>query len=345
MTRVALKARRRDTDGRRVRTPSIRSGPRHVLEAAPVAIRRSSARLAAALVVLSFVAMSPTARAAATPTAAKGATGETSDAFSYSDLRAAIRDRSVKSATLRPADFEVQVVLKDGSKHKVGYPPTDEALADELSAAGAKVDVDTDFGGSGFPWSGLMLLGGIGAMIAAMFFLQRQQAKAAARRRTSSPRTRRSRVSSRRCGSPTSPAATRPCRRPPSSSSSSRRPEAYRRLGAKMPSGPDALRTSRHRQDAAREGRRGRGGRRVLRDVRLGLRRDVRRRRRRAASATSSPRPAEHPGDHLHRRGRRRSAPSAAAAAAAAAGTARPTRPSTSCWSRWTASAATSGCS
>jgi len=132
------------------------------------------------MVVLSFVAMSPTAGAAATPMAAKGATGETSDAFTYSDLRATIRDRSVKSATLRPADFEAQVVLEDGSKHKVGYPPTDEALADELSAAGAKVTIDTDFGGSGFPWNGLMLLGGIGAMIAAMFFLQRRHAKATA---------------------------------------------------------------------------------------------------------------------------------------------------------------------
>jgi cell division protease FtsH len=112
--------------------------------------------------------------------AAKAAGGETSDEFSYSDLRSAIARRAVKSATLRPASFEAQVVLEDGSERKVGYPPTDEGLADSLAAAGAKVKIDTDFAraGSQFPWGGLMLLGGIAAMIAAMFVLQRKHAKA-----------------------------------------------------------------------------------------------------------------------------------------------------------------------
>jgi cell division protease FtsH len=130
--------------------------------------------------MVAVVLPSAAAHAAGTPAGdrvAKAAGGE----FSYSDLRAAIAGREVKSATLRPADFEVEVVLEDGSKRKVGYPPTDEALADALAAAGAEVDVDTDFAhaGSGFPWGALMMLSGIAAMIAAMFYLQRKHAKAA----------------------------------------------------------------------------------------------------------------------------------------------------------------------
>ena len=72
------------------------------------------------------------------------------------------------------------------------------------------------------------------------------------------------------------------------------------------PQGRAALRPARHRQDAAgaRGRRRGRGA--VLLDLRLRLRRDVRRRRR-----LPGPRPVragqgERPGDHLRRRDRRR---------------------------------------
>ncbi|HEY6890899.1 MAG TPA: AAA family ATPase [Solirubrobacter sp.] len=132
--------------------------------------------------VVPWTSMPGTALAAGTAAsdqALKAASG--SDEFSYSDLRAAIADRKVKAATLWPAKFEAEVVLKDGARHKVGYPPTDDALADELAAAGAKVKIDTSFAlsGSQFPWGGLMMLGGMGAMIAAMFFLQRKHAKAA----------------------------------------------------------------------------------------------------------------------------------------------------------------------
>ena len=102
------------------------------------------------------------------------------------------------------------------------------------------------------------------------------------------------------------------------------------------PQGRAALRRARHRQDAARPRRRRRGRGAVLLDLRLGLRRDVRRRRRVAGSATSSSRP---------RRTRRRSSsstrstPSAGTAArVSAAATTSASRRSTSCWSRWTAS-------
>ncbi len=75
------------------------------------------------------------------------------------------------------------------------------------------------------------------------------------------------------------------------------------------PEGRPALRASGHRQDPARTRRRGRGGRPVLLDLRLGLRRDVRRRGR-----VSRPRPvrageAELALHHLHGRDRRRRAP------------------------------------
>ena len=44
--------------------------------------------------------------------------------FSYSDLRDAIQQRKVKSATLKPAQGKVEVVLKDGKEH-VGRLLTD----------------------------------------------------------------------------------------------------------------------------------------------------------------------------------------------------------------------------
>ncbi len=66
-----------------------------------------------------------------------------------------------------------------------------------------------------------------------------------------------------------------------------------------------ALRPSRHRQDAARAGDRRRGGRAVLHDLRLGLRRDVRRRRREPRARPVRAGEAELAGDHLHRRDRR----------------------------------------
>ena len=109
-------------------------------------------------------------------------------------------------------------------------------------------------------------------------------------------------------------------------------PEARRQDPQGRPSdGP-----SRHRQDAARARDRGRGQRAVLLDLRLGLRRDVRRRRRRAACATSSSRARRtRPASSSSTR----STPSAAIAAPAwAAATTSASRRSTSSWSRWTAS-------
>ena len=102
------------------------------------------------------------------------------------------------------------------------------------------------------------------------------------------------------------------------------------------PQGRAALRAAGHRQDAARPRGRRRGGRAVLLDLRLGLRRDVRRRRRLAACATSSSRPSRtRPASSSWTR----STPSAATAApASAAATTSASRRSTSCSSRWTAS-------
>ena len=97
-----------------------------------------------------------------------------------------------------------------------------------------------------------------------------------------------------------------------------------------------AVRAAGHRQDAARARRRRRGGRAVLLDLGLGLRRDVRRRRRlararpvRAGQAELAPASSSWT----------RSTPSGATAApASAAATTSASRRSTSCWSRWTAS-------
>ena len=75
--------------------------------------------------------------------------------------------------------------------------------------------------------------------------------------------------------------------------------------GREDPQGRAALRPARHRQDAAGPGRRRRGGRAVLHDLRLGLRRDVRRRRRLPRARPVRAGQAERPLHHLRRRDRR----------------------------------------
>ena len=72
------------------------------------------------------------------------------------------------------------------------------------------------------------------------------------------------------------------------------------------PQGRAALRTSGHRQDAARPRGRRRGRRPLLLHLRLGLRRDVRRRRRQPGPRPLRAGQGERPGDRLHRRDRRR---------------------------------------
>ena len=79
-------------------------------------------------------------------------------------------------------------------------------------------------------------------------------------------------------------------------------PDRYRRLGGKIPKGVLIVGAPRHRQDAAGQGRRRRGGRAVLQPERLGLRRDVRRGRRGARARPLRPGPGEGPEHHLHRR-------------------------------------------
>ena len=72
------------------------------------------------------------------------------------------------------------------------------------------------------------------------------------------------------------------------------------------PQGRAALRPARHRQDAARARGRGRGRRPVLLDLRLGLRRDVRRRRRLPGARPVRAGQGERPRHRVHRRDRRR---------------------------------------
>ena len=64
----------------------------------------------------------------------------------------AIKAREVKTASLKPAEFKVDVVLTGGAKHTVGYSPTDQMLVDRLAASGAQVEVDTSFARKRFPW-------------------------------------------------------------------------------------------------------------------------------------------------------------------------------------------------
>jgi hypothetical protein len=112
-------------------------------------------------------------------------------------------------------------------------------------------------------------------------------------------------------------------RRSSSSSRTREVPEARR----PHPPRRAARRPARHRQDAARQGHRRRGRRAVLLDLRLRLRRDVRRRRREPRARPVQAGPAQLALHHLPRRDRRRR-PQAAAPGSAAVTTSA-SRPST----------------
>jgi cell division protease FtsH len=81
-------------------------------------------------------------------------------------------------------------------------------------------------------------------------------------------------------------------------------PEKYTRLGGSAPKGVLLVGAPGHRQDAARQGGRRRGGRAVLLDERGRVRRDDRRRRRGARARPLQAGARERAGDHLHRRDR-----------------------------------------
>ena len=153
--------------------------------------------------------------------------------FTYSDLRASIQQREVKAATLRPTMGKVEVELKDGRTHVVGYSPTDASLADRLAASGAHVDVSSR---GSFPWGALVLIFGIFVVVGLVLYLQRMQAKAAsgmnsttkkAEQQGELPSVRFRDVAG--CDEAVSEARELV--------EFLKQPEAYRRVGAKMPSG------------------------------------------------------------------------------------------------------------
>jgi cell division protease FtsH len=94
---------------------------------------------AAALLALGVV---PSARAADRLDSAEARAAAEQGEYSYSKLREAIASRSVRSATLRPADGVADVSLRDGRRVEVQYPPTDQELAGDLADAGAQVAVE-----------------------------------------------------------------------------------------------------------------------------------------------------------------------------------------------------------
>ncbi|MBE2314389.1 AAA family ATPase [Solirubrobacter sp. CPCC 204708] len=153
--------------------------------------------------------------------------------YTYSDLRRSVQEREVKTATLKPVLGKVEVELKDGKRHVVGYSPTDEGLAERLSSAGAQVSVSSR---GSFPWSALVLIVALLLVVGLVLYLQRAQAKAAGAMNTHTkkaeqqgalPSVRFADVAG--CDEAVFEAAELV--------EFLSRPEAYRRLGAKMPSG------------------------------------------------------------------------------------------------------------
>ena len=204
------------------------------LRVPPVAIVVLIATVSAVTLLAVFVG--PTNSPAMDPAAQRAQRASVTE-LSYSALRDAMHKRTVKTATLHPAQFTADVVMKDGTKHTVGYPPTDETLATQLADAGAQVDVDTSFARRGFPWAALLMMIVLIGIVATMVFLQRQQAKAAgamqerqtkkARKQGDLPTVRFRDVAG--CDEAVQEAAELVA--------FLKRPAAYQRLGAKMPSG------------------------------------------------------------------------------------------------------------
>ena len=99
---------------------------------AVAALRARPALLAAVLIVglMVFVATLAATIGGSSSSTSSGRTPAASgkrasaDSFSYSELRDAMSERKVKSATIQPAQFKAEVVLTDGTKHTVGYAPT-----------------------------------------------------------------------------------------------------------------------------------------------------------------------------------------------------------------------------
>ena len=188
---------------------------------------------------------------------------QVSDDFRYSDLLSAIERGSVREALLDPRRAEVSVRLAGGREETLGYPP-DQNLADRLARAGARVEVAPGDDGSGPGFFGFAVLGMI-ALTLVLFAL--------------SLRSRRSQAHGPggaggplRAGTKVSE-ATRPtvtfrdvagCDEAVEEVAEFveflKDPDRFARVGARMPRGRAAARAAGHRQDAARQGARRRGG-------------------------------------------------------------------------------------
>src|SRR4051812_45621570 len=114
--------------------------------------------IAAVVGAVAFVALLAVLTGPPMATTSPAAKAATPVEMSYSGLRAAMQAHTIKSAEVLPAQSEVDVVLKDGSKHTVGYSPTDETISERLAASGAQVNVDTSFARKGFPWAALLMV-------------------------------------------------------------------------------------------------------------------------------------------------------------------------------------------
>ena len=198
--------------------------------------RLHPALLAGIVVVVALAAFGIThGPAGVGPTVARAAANKAPSDLSYSALAADMKARTIKSATIKPARYKVEVVLKDGSRRNVGYSPSDDSLAQRLTDAGAQVTVDTSFTRGGFPWSALVLVFSLVGVFFAMLFLQRQQAKAAGGKQGAKkaskagvlPNVRFADVAG--CDEAVMEAAELV--------EFLKRPGAYKRLGAKMPAG------------------------------------------------------------------------------------------------------------
>jgi ATP-dependent Zn proteases len=259
----------------------------------------------------------------------------------YTDFLAQVDKGEIKKVTLNTGDNTIDVERKgpenaDGREYETAYPSnTEQGLVDKLGTARIPIDVE---GSGGSAWSTLLIyaLPLLLFLFFWIFILNQMQGGGSKVMSFGKSRAKRMSVDSPKITFRDVAGVDEAVEELHEIKEFLENPKKFQALGARIPKGVCST-DLRARQDAASaRAVAGEAGVPVLLDLRLGLRRDVRRASAPRACATSSSRPSRtRPASSSWTR----STPSGATAAPAwAAATTSASRRSTSSSSRWTAS-------
>ena len=199
----------------------------------------------------------------------------------YSQFLNQVEGNAVKSVTLNTKNNRIDVELKrGGKKYQTAYPDnTEQNLVNQLRAEDIPIDVKAK-GGSGWLTALTYILPFVIFLLFWLFIINQMQGGGSKVMSFGKSRAKRMSVDSPKITFRDVAGRGRGGGGAPGDQGVPREPQEVPGARSAHPQGRAALRAAGNRQDAAgaRRGRRGRGP--VLLDLRLGLRRDVRRRRR-----------------------------------------------------------------